>query len=837
MKTPPYINPSVGILLLYLLLTILLTYPLSLNLSTTVPNDIGDPLLNTWILAWDNQILLTDPLNLFQANIFHPLPHTLAYSEIMFSTAMLIFPLHHYWGEPIVSYNLSLLLSFVLSAYGMYLLVLSWTHQRRAAFIAGLIFGFAPYRFAAIAHLQLLTFQWLPFIILALDLLNRPTKGKNTSTNMVEKNKHVGYLSRSNVYWIYRYGLLLICFTVLQLLASWYLAVYTLLIIAVYYGIFIGIQTVRFFQSKQSSSTIFASFNSHYPSFFALIISLLFLLPFILPYLTVLSDLRAARPLDVALTLAAQPTDYLAAAPFNRLFGSLTEPFRQRPDFTEENTLFLGIITPLLVLLALTRLVKPTMAIVSAIYTCHFERSLRRIHPKIAEWRLFNLRFQSDMTQTTTKEVPEFKTSQNHCDTLPSPSLPLLGGGAASPLAGGTEGGRDSAQFGRFIFLELPKTFQSSRIISDHTCRIFALLIILFSTVALTFALPYSLLATLFPPSTVIRVPPRWIIPALFAVAGLAGYGVKELPQFGRTGHGLFALVSIVVLLEAWSTPLRLAPVDNQAVLNPAYRWLAEQESRSEVVLLELPMYGYNSPEYPEVKRMYASTLGWWCLINGYSGFTPARQAELAQGMAGFPDSTAHQTIQTLAQQITLPIYLLVHPGESPFERSQWEEADRWIIERNPTLLPIGQFEGDYLYQHRPLSATPLRSPLVRFDRYIQLNHAFINTPQPAMQNSPTVILHWQTNAPLIHDYTVFVHFRAKDGFVLAQADSPPVSGYYSTTQWQPNEIIQDIHLIPLLEYDHVAIGLYDPTTGERLPAYDDAGQRLSDDAWILQPH
>jgi hypothetical protein len=53
----------------------------------------------------------------------------------------------------------------------MYLLALHWTHQRSTAFIAGLIFAFAPYRFAAIAHLQLLTFQWLPFIILFVDWL------------------------------------------------------------------------------------------------------------------------------------------------------------------------------------------------------------------------------------------------------------------------------------------------------------------------------------------------------------------------------------------------------------------------------------------------------------------------------------------------------------------------------------------------------------------------------------------------------------------------------------------------------------------------------------------
>ena len=36
-----------SLLILYSLLALLLTYPLALNLTTAVPNDIGDPLLNT----------------------------------------------------------------------------------------------------------------------------------------------------------------------------------------------------------------------------------------------------------------------------------------------------------------------------------------------------------------------------------------------------------------------------------------------------------------------------------------------------------------------------------------------------------------------------------------------------------------------------------------------------------------------------------------------------------------------------------------------------------------------------------------------------------------------
>jgi hypothetical protein len=162
---------SLFILVIYILLTFILTHPLIFNLTTAVPNDIGDPLLNTWILAWNSHALLTDPLNLFNANIFYPLPNTLAYSEHLFSSALLVLPLQLISAEPIVAYNISVLITFPLAAFGMYLLALRWTRQRSAAFIAGLIFAFAPYRFATIAHLQLLTFQWLPFIILFVDRL------------------------------------------------------------------------------------------------------------------------------------------------------------------------------------------------------------------------------------------------------------------------------------------------------------------------------------------------------------------------------------------------------------------------------------------------------------------------------------------------------------------------------------------------------------------------------------------------------------------------------------------------------------------------------------------
>jgi hypothetical protein len=102
---------------------------------------------------------------------------------------------------------------------------------------------------------------------------------------------------------------------------------------------------------------------------------------------------------------------------------------------------------------------------------------------------------------------------------------------------------------------------------------------------------------------------------------------------------------------------------------------------------------------------------------------------------------------------------------------------------------------------------------------------------------STTLTLYWQTTGKSADDYTVFVHLRTADGFIRGQADSPPVGDHYRTSLWQPNEMIQDIHPLPdidLGQVDHVAIGLYDPASGERLPAFSPTGQRLPDDALIL---
>ena len=101
----------------------------------------------------------------FDANIFHPAPLTLAYSEHLVPQALQIFPIYALTGNPILCYNLLFLSTFVLSGLGMFLFARELTGSIAAAFIAGLLFAFAPYRVPQSSHLQVLSSQWMPFAL------------------------------------------------------------------------------------------------------------------------------------------------------------------------------------------------------------------------------------------------------------------------------------------------------------------------------------------------------------------------------------------------------------------------------------------------------------------------------------------------------------------------------------------------------------------------------------------------------------------------------------------------------------------------------------------------
>jgi hypothetical protein len=166
---PRGVAPFALAAVLYTALTVALTWPLILAPATTVPNDLGDPLLNTSLIAWNAR---TMPLTSRWWNVpqFYPQPGMTALSEHLLGLAPLTTPIVVLSGNPLLAYNAAFLLSFVWCGLAAHLLAFVLTRRHDVGVLAGLGFAFAPYRMSQIAHLQVLSAYWLPLALVGLHL-------------------------------------------------------------------------------------------------------------------------------------------------------------------------------------------------------------------------------------------------------------------------------------------------------------------------------------------------------------------------------------------------------------------------------------------------------------------------------------------------------------------------------------------------------------------------------------------------------------------------------------------------------------------------------------------
>ena len=79
--------------LLYAALTLVMAYPYSLHPTAGVLTVGTDTDLYIWALGWDVHAFLHHPFSIFDANIFYPFKHTLAYSENVLGSAILAAPI------------------------------------------------------------------------------------------------------------------------------------------------------------------------------------------------------------------------------------------------------------------------------------------------------------------------------------------------------------------------------------------------------------------------------------------------------------------------------------------------------------------------------------------------------------------------------------------------------------------------------------------------------------------------------------------------------------------------------------------------------------------------
>ena len=162
----------------YLLLTIGLTWPMVTRLNSHFIGNNIDVWLNTWATWW-TEYALKNGLDLFHTDmiyygkgtslVFHSFSHVNTALELLLQPLVGTLP----------AYNIVVMLTRLLSGYGMYCLVHHLTRRPAAAFFSGLVFAFIPYLMYETSHLIVGSTQWMPFFMLHLIRLVREQRRRS----------------------------------------------------------------------------------------------------------------------------------------------------------------------------------------------------------------------------------------------------------------------------------------------------------------------------------------------------------------------------------------------------------------------------------------------------------------------------------------------------------------------------------------------------------------------------------------------------------------------------------------------------------------------------------
>lgn len=128
-----------------------------------------DAVLNAGILEWGRQALGSSSRHVFEWTAGFPLPNSLANTENLLGWQPAYALLRSTGVSVTFAYNALILSSFFASAVGAQLLARRLGASVAGAFLAGLIFAFAPFHIVHVIHLQTMAICWVPFALYFLD--------------------------------------------------------------------------------------------------------------------------------------------------------------------------------------------------------------------------------------------------------------------------------------------------------------------------------------------------------------------------------------------------------------------------------------------------------------------------------------------------------------------------------------------------------------------------------------------------------------------------------------------------------------------------------------------
>lgn len=504
-----------AVLFFFAVLTLIHLWPLSVHPADGL-NETIDGLLNTWIINWVQTHLFTDPGSLFDAGIFYPHPNTLSFSEFLLPQAVVSLPVYLLSKNPILTYNFVFFLSYILAAYGMFLLARHLTGHIIAAVAAGTMFAFNTFQIHHITHLQLLSSGLIPLGFLYLHKFFEEKTWKSS--------------------------IFFALFFTLQSLAC------------VYYGLFwVSVFLVflpgLFILFREKLDRIF--FQRFIPPL-AGAAGIIFL--FFLPYMSLIKTFHFERPLAEG----ADPVNYLAVNPHNILLSRWLTPLG-----THEHFLLPGV-----------------AVLVLAGYLIGRKRRLFISPPKGIKVVFWVITFFSLLTVAAVRLTGGFSfkaglisvSAHNVAKQALIVFIPvmvyLFVSFAVFAFRRENGSGENRLFFAYFILgiwaflLSMGKNFT---FLGDSTSL---------------FPMPFRLMYNVVPGFKGIRVPARYAVFVIFALVVLASYGIKLLwNKKGARRSKIFAAAGLLLFvnLEYLTIPQRIARVPVKDDIPPTYKWLKKQ--------------------------------------------------------------------------------------------------------------------------------------------------------------------------------------------------------------------------------------------------------------------
>ena len=265
----------------YVVATLLLAAPLPWHVFSTVARAVRpDVWLNVWALSWTSEHLLTAPATLFDANIFFPHAHTLAYTDHFIGEALIAAPAYWATGSATLAYNLAWFAALVLTGWGGYLwvrcLMGDQPADEAAALVAGAVCLLVPGKGTAMSHLQVISLQGVTLALFATHmLLQKPG---------------------------WRRALALAAAAVYAALCSWYTAAYTALLLPL-----VGLAGI-FGVGRPSQRRRATAFGAG-----ALLLAVIVMYPVALPYRAVQQEMAFERTMEELVATSLRPLDFVAS--------------------------------------------------------------------------------------------------------------------------------------------------------------------------------------------------------------------------------------------------------------------------------------------------------------------------------------------------------------------------------------------------------------------------------------------------------------------------------------------------------------------------------------------